>query len=77
MVFHDHLNGENRRGGPGRLTMVNQIEFYPSRLSHFTLPEERAKSTEKFRASPRAAQRREDLHRVFAVHDFWPRILNF
>ena len=32
--------------------MVNQIDGDPSRLSHFTLPAERAKSTEKFRVSP-------------------------
>ena len=39
--------------GPQKaFTMVNQIEFDPSRLSHFTSPVERAKSAEKFRASP-------------------------
>ena len=39
------------RGRDG-LTMVNQCEIDPSHLSHFTLPAERAKSTEKFRVSP-------------------------
>ena len=37
--------------------MVNQIEFDPSRLSHLTLPARRAKSAEKFRASPPVAPR--------------------
>ena len=36
------------------LPMVNQIQFDPSHLSHFTLPARRAKITEKFSASPLA-----------------------
>ena len=55
--------------------MVNQTEIDPSRLSHFTLPEERAKSTEKFRdpLAKRAALREDFeplLYTIFRPRNF-------
>ena len=53
VIFRYWCGRKNRGGGVSDgLTMVNLKRGYPSCLSHFTLPARRAKSTEKFRASP-------------------------
>ena len=60
----DRGGTENPGRGLGGLTMVNQTDFDPSRLSHFTLPDRRAKSAEKFRVSPLAALRAARFGRI-------------